>query len=291
MRICVFDDYRVGVIQGIDVVDVSSLIDSRWRCTPLAVNQFIEDFDGLRSDLKEGIGSMPRTSLEQVTLRPPVPRPRQLLAAPLNYRLHVDEMAASPHAPGGLPGEPSARELGFFVKASGSVCGPSDAIEVPDWPGRTFHHECELGVVIGKEARSVPRATALEHVFGYLCLIDVTLRMIGDHQEERAMRKSFHSFTPIGPYITTRDEVGDPSDLSLKLWVNGQQRQAASTAALIVGIPELIEQASRILPLFPGDIYATGTPEGVGPIVPGDRVRIWIDRVGEMQLPVIKRAW
>jgi 2-keto-4-pentenoate hydratase/2-oxohepta-3-ene-1,7-dioic acid hydratase in catechol pathway len=146
-------------------------------------------------------------------------------------------------------------------------------------------------VVVGKEARSVPRKTALDYVFGYTCLLDITLRMIGDHQEERAMRKSFHSFTPIGPYITTRDEVGDPSDLELRLWVNGQLRQAASTASLIVAIPDLIEHASQVVTLFPGDVYATGTPEGVGPIAPGDKVRIWIDRVGEMHLAVTQRAW
>jgi 2-keto-4-pentenoate hydratase/2-oxohepta-3-ene-1,7-dioic acid hydratase in catechol pathway len=292
LRIVVFDDYKIGALQGAEAVDLSSLAPPQLAGTPAAVMAFIETYADLPGEsLQRALSEGSRTQLRDVRLLPPVPRPRQILAAPLNYRPHIAEMADSKHVPSGLDREKTARELGFFVKASGSIAGPADAIELPPWPGREFHHECELGVIIGKEGRAIPLERALDYVFGYTCLIDVTLRMAPGFEEERAMRKSFHSFTPIGPHVVTRDEIADPGQLRLSLWVNGDLRQDSSTANLIVGVPELIRRASEVTTLYPGDIYATGTPEGVGPIVPGDEVRIAIEQVGEMRLPVRLRSW
>ena len=148
--------------------------------------------------------------------------------------------------------------------------------------GREIHHECELGIVIGRAGRHIPRARAFEHIFGYACLIDLVVR--GD--EERVMRKSYDTFCPFGPWIVTADEVPDAQNLQTRLWVNDELRQNANTRDLILDIPGMIELASRVATLLPGDIIATGTPEGVGPVVVGDRVRIQIDQVGEMQLQV-----
>jgi 2-keto-4-pentenoate hydratase/2-oxohepta-3-ene-1,7-dioic acid hydratase in catechol pathway len=117
------------------------------------------------------------------------------------------------------------------------------------------------------------------------------MRTEGERQEERTMRKSFETFTPIGPCIVTADEVEAPDDLELRLWVNDELRQAANTSNLIVGIDDLIASASRVLTLRPGDIYATGTPDGVGPIVAGDTVRASIESVGELAMPVRQRGW
>lgn len=291
MKIAVFDDYRLGVVEDGRIHDVSHLVEEPWRGHPLGINRLIERWDEVGGETARRAPTAESKPLDEVRLRPPVPWPGQLLAAPLNYDQHITEMGSSSHVPGGLSAEQTSRELGFFVKASGSVCGPSDAIELPRWEGRVFHHECELGVVIGKRGRGVSRPNALGHVFGYTCLIDVTMRMNQDHQEERPMRKSFETFTPIGPWILTADEVPDPNGLSIKLWVNDELRQNDSTARMIVRVDELIERASAVVTLRPGDLYATGTPAGVGPIGPGDRVRIWIESVGEFTIPVRQRDW
>ena len=153
---------------------------------------------------------------------------------------------------------------------------------LPDLPSREIHHECEVALIIGKGGRHIPVADAMDHLFGYSCLIDVTVR----GKEERVMRKSYDTFTPIGPALVTADEVGDPGNLDMKLWVNDELRQHASTRDLIVDIPNMIALASSVSTLEPGDVIATGTPEGVGPIRDGDKVTIEIERVGRMTVPV-----
>jgi 2-keto-4-pentenoate hydratase/2-oxohepta-3-ene-1,7-dioic acid hydratase in catechol pathway len=153
---------------------------------------------------------------------------------------------------------------------------------LPNRPDRLFHHECELAIVIGKRGRHIPAAQALEYIFGYACLLDITMR----GPEERVMRKSYDTFCPVGPWITTADEVGNPDEISLRLWVNGQLRQQAPTTEMIVGIREAISNCSAVTTLEPGDIIASGTMAGVGPLVDGDEVTIEIDRVGRMSLPV-----
>ncbi len=291
MKLAVFDDYRLGVVEDGHVRDVSDALDRHWCCTPYVMNWLIERWDDSREAVERAAVAAEPRPLSDVRLRPPLPRPRQLLAAPLNYHQHIVEMTDSPHLPRGVPPELTSRELGFFLKATGSICGPVDAVELPRWPGRIFHHESELGVVIGRTARGVDRSDARRHVFGYTCLIDVTMRMNTEHQEERPMRKSFETFTPIGPWITTADEVPEPNRLDIRLWVNDGLRQDGSTAQMIVGVDELVERASSVVALHPGDLYATGSPAGVGPIVPGDKVRIWIERVGEFTIAVRERDW
>lgn len=261
MRIALFDQYRIGIVDGASVRDVTDVVDSRWHGTPYVINQLIEHFDELKEPLRTALASAPERSLAEVTLLPPIPRPGQVLAAPANYHAHVAEMTDSQYRPTNQQALRSPSDVGFFVKSSASISGPADAIELPPMPGRAFHHEVELGIVIGKPARGVPAEQVTDHIFGYLILLDLTLRTEGERQEERTMRKSFETFTPIGPFIVTADEVTDPSNLGLRLWVNDELRQQANTRDLIVGIDDLIEQASSVVTLRPGDIYATGTPE------------------------------
>ena len=123
----------------------------------------------------------------------------------------------------------------------------------------------------------------MDYVFGYSCLLDITIR----GKEERVMRKSFDTFTPVGPWITTADEVPDPTDIKMRLWVNAEKRQEASTKDLVVNIPRMIEIASSASTLYPGDLIATGTPAGVGPLRAGDVVTIEVDNVGRMKVPVV----
>ena len=290
MRLVEFDAHRIGVVNGDDVFDVSSVVGP-WAGTPYAMTELIARWDETVDAVREAAASAAPLPLPDVRLGPPIRWPRQLLAAPLNYAHHVTEMVGSRHAPPTLSAEQSARKLGFFVKAAGSISGPADPVELPPIDGRSFHHEIELGVVIGRQARAIRPEAAREHIFGYVVLLDITMRVDGEHQEERTMRKSFETFTPIGPWIVTADEIRDPSALELRLDVNGETRQRATTADLIMGIDELIATASHVLTLHPGDIYATGTPDGVGPLQPGDRIDACISSVGQMTLPVQRRSW
>ncbi|MTD58016.1 FAA hydrolase family protein [Amycolatopsis sp. RM579] len=291
MKLASFDGFRIGVLVGASLHDISEVIDARWRATPHAMTSLIEDFALLRPQIDRRVSDSTGVPIESVQLLPPVPAPTHVFAAPLNYRRHIDEMDGSSIVGADFSAANSAENLGFFLKAPGSLIGASNAIELPPLDGRSFHHEPELAVVIGKRARALTPRSARGVVFGYSCLLDITLRNSSTVQSERVMRKSFETFTPMGPFIVTADEVGEPSDLTINLWVNDELRQSASTAQLIVGVHELLAQASHVLTLRPGDIYATGTPEGVGPIVAGDTVRIAISRIGSMSVPVVQRKW
>ncbi|MFB9073450.1 fumarylacetoacetate hydrolase family protein [Citricoccus parietis] len=185
----------------------------------------------------------------------------------------------------------TARQVGFFLKAAGSVSGAGDPIELPAGSNRRFDHECELAVVIGTGGRNIPRDQALEHVFGYSCLIDLTMRIEpGEFEEDRSLRKSFSTFTPVGPWLVTADEVGDTTEMTSRLLVNGEERQSARIGDMILGIPEAIELISSVVELKPGDVIASGTPKGVGPLKAGDTVEIGIDRIGSMALDVREAA-
>lgn len=288
MKIAVFDDYRVGLVEGESIYDVTAAIPNASEAwPPVFMNQAIASWDKLLPQVREARRSALAIPLASVKLLPPNPCPVHLVAAPANYRKHIAEMGAMAVTRKGR----SAREQGFFMKASASVSGPARGIELPKGSTRRFDHESELAVVIGKTARNVKRENALDHVFGYSCLVDVTMRIVKDvAEEERVMRKSFDTFTPLGPWIVTADEVGDPQGLSNQLFVNGECRQDANTRDMIVGVAELIELVSSVMTLYPGDVIASGTPEGIGPIKAGDKVTIRIERVGEMTVDVRETA-
>ncbi|MCL6563748.1 MAG: fumarylacetoacetate hydrolase family protein [Firmicutes bacterium] len=289
MRIVAFERHQVGVVEGDAVYDLTPWLAPQGRHTPHAVQYLIADFENIRARYQRERDQLERYPLASIRLLPPVPAPGQILGAPTNYREHGQEMQGTVMSDANRRGTPET--LGLFWKSPTSVAGPHDAVELPDLPGRRFDHEAELGVVIGREARSVDPSQALSYVFGYTCLMDLTLRMDETHKEERSWRKSYHSFTPIGPWIVTADEVPDPQVLTIQLWVNGELRQKASTAAMIVPVARLIALSSSVMPLKPGDLIATGTPAGVGPIAVGDRIRIAIEGIGEMELPVRRREW
>lgn len=276
MKLIRFDGGRIGVTDGVGVADVTHHLGAGEDWPPVAMNRLIRDFDRLRPALAAALDDGETIAFDAVRLEAPVPWPNKLLAFPVNYHDHAAEMATT-----GI-----ADVQGFFLKANSSLSGASEPIVLPDLPGRTVHHECELGVIVGKPGRQIPVERALDHVFGYACLIDVTVR----GREERVMRKSYDTFTPVGPWIVTADEVGDPSALEMRLWVGDELRQHANTRDLIVSVPEMIAVASSAATLQPGDVIATGTPAGVGPIVDGDVVRIEIERVGAMAVRVVQGA-
>jgi 2-keto-4-pentenoate hydratase/2-oxohepta-3-ene-1,7-dioic acid hydratase in catechol pathway len=292
VRIGVLADYRmVAVGEDGDAVDVSHLLAAPGtRPGPDGVTDRLAALAGRLAVVRDylaGRPAPPRLPAAGLRFEAPNPRPRTLLAAPVNFRAHAGELGDRSPERGAL----DARQLGLIVLAPGSVTGPSGRIELPDLPGREFHFEGEVAVVIGRAARDVAESAALDHVLGYTGLIDVTLRLSDQDREERSMRKSYHTFTPIGPWLVTADEVGDPAELELELSCNGEPRQRGRLRDLILDVPGLVSRASRMLPLLPGDVIATGTPAGVGPIVPGDELSLRVSRVGELRMPVVRREW
>ena len=205
-----------------------------------------------------------------VRLLAPV-RPSKIIGVGLNYRDHARETGLP------IPSEPV-----IFVKPSTAVIGPGDAIELPPGAGRV-DYEAELGVVIGRPARRVRRARAMDCVLGYTCVNDVTAR----DQQARGVQwshcKGYDTFAPIGPTVA----VGlDPSQLAVEARVNGELRQASNTRELVFPVDELIAYISSVMTLLPGDVIATGTPSGIGPLTPGDVVTISVEGVGELSNPV-----
>ena len=210
---------------------------------------------------------------KQVTpsrILPPV-APSKVVAIGLNYRDHAAEMNKP------LPAEPL-----MFLKPSTAVIGPGDAIRIPPGVGEV-HYEAELGVVIGKRASRVSADRAMEHVLGLTCLIDVTARELQRKEVQYTRAKGFDTFAPIGPCIA----VGlDPSALDVEGWLNGEKRQASSTRQLIFTVPQIVAFVSNVMTLLPGDVIATGTPSGVGPLKSGDTFTVKIDGIGELTNPV-----
>jgi 2-keto-4-pentenoate hydratase/2-oxohepta-3-ene-1,7-dioic acid hydratase in catechol pathway len=284
MKLAVYNDNRVAIAEGDSLFDVTAAvpgISDGWP--PVFMSRLISNWKELEPRLRdEKLKAVP-FSIKGVTFRAPVPFPGHVIAAPANYKKHVGELGARGVTKAGN----SARDIGFFLKTSASVVGCGSPIVLPRGSKRRFDHESELAVVIGRRAKNVRREQALNYVFGYSCLMDITMRLEpGMPAEERPTRKSFDSFTPIGPFLVTADEIPDPQSLDVKLWVNDELRQSANTKDMTVDIAELIELVSSVMTLNPGDVIATGTPEGVGPIEPNDNVRIAIARVGEMTLRV-----
>jgi 2-keto-4-pentenoate hydratase/2-oxohepta-3-ene-1,7-dioic acid hydratase in catechol pathway len=274
MKLVRYDFGSIGILHEGLVHDATALLGLDPAAWPaVGMVQLIGKFETIRGDLESLIKS-PGIPLDNVKLETPILWPNKLFAYPVNYYAHKSEMNSTNRAD----------INGFFLKASSSLSGPNDPIVLPDLPSRSVHHECELAIIIGKSGRFVTPEDALDYVFGYACLIDVTVR----GKEERVMRKSYDTFCPIGPALVTADEVGDPGALEMKLWVNDELRQHANTRDLIVDVPNMISLAASVTTLQPGDIIATGTPGGVGPIVSGDVVTIEIERVGRMSVPVIQ---
>lgn len=284
MRLTVFNDDRLGVLSGDGtIVDITDLVSEHVKPGD-RMNELIEGWASLKDTVAERAAAGNGIPEAEATLRAPQPRPRNLFAAPVNYHKHQAEMGGEQGVYKGA-NIMSVEVRKGFLKAVTSIVGPDGTIELP-WADRRFDHEAEIGVIIGREAKGVSVEEALDYVFGYTPLLDITLR--GD--EDRSFRKSMDTFTPIGPYIVTADEVPEPENLDFWLTVNGEERQRSNTSYLIYGIAKLISVYSEVMTLQPGDIIATGTPEGVGQIVPGDTVVLTIPEVGELTMGVTGRA-
>ena len=282
MRLCRFSDNRLGLVRGDEVLDVTAALSVLpQRGYPYPTHDLLaENLESLRGPIEAAAKSAPCCKLADVTLLSPLANVGKVIAAPVNYRKHLEEARADAeiHHQNKVA---EIQKVGLFLKATSSIVGPGEGIAIRH-PDRRTDHEIELAVVIGKRADRIRKEDALGHVAGYCIGFDITVR----GPEERSLRKSIDSYTVLGPWLVTADEIPDPSSLELHLSVNGEIRQRANTRDLLIGIPALTEWASAFYTLMPGDVILTGTPEGVGPIAAGDLIHANIEKIGAMNVKV-----
>jgi 2,4-diketo-3-deoxy-L-fuconate hydrolase len=281
LKICRFGAARIGEVIDDEVIDITDIVFDLARRTS-------QSGDELLAALPELIAMPPaarqvgrRWRLADIELRAPVARPGKIIAAPVNYRNHIAEAEADPGVRYGHT-ITDIQQAGLFLKATSALAGPAENLAIR-FPDRRTDYEVELVVLIGKAGRDIPENDALNYVAGYAVGLDITLR----GPEDRSFRKSIDGYAIVGPWLTTRDDVEDPNVLDLFLEQNGQIMQQANTSEMVFGVSKLISFASSFYTLEAGDLLFTGTPEGVGPIAPGDVLRASIDGLGEMAITVI----
>jgi 2-keto-4-pentenoate hydratase/2-oxohepta-3-ene-1,7-dioic acid hydratase in catechol pathway len=283
MRLCRFDNQRVGVVEGDAVRDVTQAIEQALPAVryPLpAHDPMIAALPRLAKEILPVAAKAKAIPLSEVRLLSPVANPGKIVAAPVNYRKHLEEALADKGIHHGKLVE-EIHKIGMFLKATSSLVGPGEGVRLVKTDRRN-DHEVELAVVIGKSGRNIRAEEAMQYVAGYCIGLDITTR----GPEERSLRKSADSYSVLGPWLVTADEFGDPSHVRLSIKVNGTVRQDANTEDLVMPIPQLIEYMTSFYSLHPGDVIMTGTPQGVGPIRPGDVMEAWIERIGSMQVRV-----
>ena len=281
MKIAFFNDYRMGIVVESNIVDVTEVVGDIPHLSPSdQLNGLIEQFPQYKTKLEEaskGSG----VPLSEVSIRPPHPRPNNIVAMAVNY---MEDGTRDEPAP-----------INAFHKSSNSVIGDNDTIVIPDVPASIFEHEAELALVIGKRATHVKQEDAYDYIFGYLNFIDVSARGLLPPGNTFYQMKSRDTFAPMGPWIVTADEISDPQSLPIKLWVNGELKQNFNSDDMAHKIPRIIEWVTSIHTLEPGDIVATGTNHrGLSALMDGDKVEMEIDGLGILHLGVkddLKRTW
>jgi 2-keto-4-pentenoate hydratase/2-oxohepta-3-ene-1,7-dioic acid hydratase in catechol pathway len=280
MKFCRFGDGRLGLVEGDIVRDVTAALDVLPPHTyPFPQHDvFIANLDAVAGRARELARNAPSIPIDRVALLSPVANPGKIIAAPVNYQKHLDEVRDNPQLHGSNPGHTfTIHSAGLFLKATSSLVGAGQGIVVRCAKRRT-DHEVELAVVIGRTASRVSRQDALSYVAGYAIGLDISIR----GSEDRSFRKSPDSYSVLGPWLVTADEIPNPGALDLQITVNGQIRQQSNTKYMILGVAELIEMASNFYTLQPGDLLFTGTPDGVSPIEAGDHLVATIEQIGTM---------
>lgn len=282
MKLCYFDDWRIGVIKGDTVVDVTDAVKDIPHLEPRGLMiGLIERWDAYKARVEKAAADGKGVPLKGVRLRPPVPKPGNIVCMAVNYM-----------EDGTLKEKPP---INAFHKAATAVIGEGDTMVLPDVPATIFEGEAELGLVIGKRAKRVSQADAMKHIFGYTCFIDGSARGLPPPNNVFFQVKSRDTFAPIGPCIVTADEIADPQNLAIELKNNGEVMQKFNTSDMAHPIPRCIEWASSIHTLEPGDILATGTNHrGLHAFMDGDRIELTIEKVGTLHIDVKdehKRKW
>jgi len=280
MKLCRFDENRVGVVLEDGVHDVTGVLSRLPAYAyPLPKHDvLIANLNDLRPHLeKESKNTKAVTPKKFLS---PVANPGKIIAAPVNYTKHLQEALADKGIHhGNLISE--IHKAGMFLKATSAVVGPGEGVRLVHTDRRN-DHEVELAVVIGQRIRNVSPEEARSAIAGYCIGLDMTIR----GPEERSFRKSPDSYCVLGPWLVTADEIPNPNGLSLNIKVNGEIRQDAHTSDLIVKVADLVAWGSTFYSLHPGDVMLTGTPQGVGPVKPGDVMDATIERIGSMRVAV-----
>jgi len=282
VKLLYFDDFRLGVLKGDTVVDVTKVVKAIPHTGPHdLISGLIERFDDYRKKLEKAAASGRGIPVKKVKIRPPLPRP-----------YNIDCMAVNYMEDGTRP-EPAP--INAFHKSPSAVIGDGDTMVLPDAPASIFEGEAEIALVIGRRASNVKAASAMRHVFGYLNFIDGSARDLPPAGNTFYQMKSRDTFAPMGPYIVTADEIRDPHRLQIRLWVNGVLKQNFNSSDMAHRIPRCIEWVSSIHTLNPGDVLATGTNHrGLSAFQDGDRIELEVESLGRLRVKVrdaLKRTW
>lgn len=282
MKLLFFDDFRLGVLKRDAVVDITNLVRDIPHTGPHnLISGLIERFDNYRPEIDKALNADNGRPLAGVRVRPPLPRPVNIVCMAVNY---MEDGTRKEPAP-----------INAFHKSPGCIIGDGDTMLLADVPATVFEGEAELALVIGKRAAGVPAAEAMGYVFGYVNFIDGSARGLPPSGNTFYQMKSRATFAPIGPFIVTADEVRKPNALQVRLWNNGSLMQNYNTSDMAHKIPRCIEWVTSIHPLEPGDILALGTNHrGLHPFQDGDVVEIETEPLGRLRINVrddLKRAW
>lgn len=274
------DRIAIGIVEGDKVLDVSAAMPDAPASIEAMLAAGSEELRRIERLARAAARARP---LAAVRLECPIPHPQKYLAIGMNYHDHAEEARKA--------GIPIPTTQLWFNKQVTCVTGPYDEVCKPKVSDR-MDYEAELGVVIGKRCRYVPEGEALSVVGGYFVANDLTARDWQQASPTFTLGKSFDTHGPIGPWIVTADEIGDPQALELRCYVNGELRQQQSTAKMIYSVAQQIAHLSKVMTLMPGDLIATGTCSGIGAVLgkflqPGDVVRVEVDRIGHIENRVI----
>jgi 2-keto-4-pentenoate hydratase/2-oxohepta-3-ene-1,7-dioic acid hydratase in catechol pathway len=294
MKLASIKPNELAVIKGDSCIAIGeSLARTGALPKPFTMLDLIASYEQIKETLERAASNGSADRLDSKRLKAPVERPSKIWAAATNYKRGS---AGLNDAKGrGTAGTATPEELleRIFLKPPSAVVGPEENIIIPA-DAETIFPELELCVVIGKQARHLPKERAFEAIFGYTIMLDVTARGYGSGKGlpgTRCVRKGFETFAPIGPWIATKDEIADPHNLWMKLWVNGELRQSARTDAMVNDIATLVSYLSRVTTLYPGDLITTGnpdSPEFQQKLEPGDMLKAEIEGIGAMNLGVAK---
>jgi 2-keto-4-pentenoate hydratase/2-oxohepta-3-ene-1,7-dioic acid hydratase in catechol pathway len=282
MKLLFFDDWKLGVLNGENVVDVSDAVKDIPRVGPGdVINGLIARFGDYKAKLQEAAAKGQGVPVAKVRIRPPLPKPTTIVAMAVNY---MEDGTRTEPAP-----------INAFHKSPSAIIGYGDTMVLPDVPATIFEGEAEMAVIIGKRATRVSQADAMSYIFGYCNFIDGSARGLPPSGNTFYQMKSRDTFCPIGPYLVTADEIADPHKRQIKLWVNGELKQNFNTDDMAHKIPRCIEWVTSIHTLEPGDIVATGTNHrGLSAFQDGDRIDLETEGLGKLTFGVrdeLKRTW